>query len=347
MDPNGSTAFNSHEARMIFEKVKSCVTKYRLFKPGDSLLLAVSGGPDSMALLTVLSRFSLEWGLKLTVAHVNHQLRRGADVDERFVMSVCSALSLPFVAIKIFIRPIKRKSSLEERSREERMRALIKTAKQKKISIIALGHQQDDLAETILMRIIRGTGLFGIQGILPKRSMGGVTFIRPLIDISRVEIIKYLKSHHVPYRIDPTNRNRSFLRNKIRLDLMPILRKDYQPDLPQVLSNLAKTAAFDYDYLEQRTQIIFERNLLLRNKVLCLPTTIIASQHPAIQRLLIRKIIERTRGHLRQINWQHIEKVLHLTDSLKSKDQLQLPDGMMVQKNNQELAFSLRHSVRK
>ncbi len=253
----------------FLKKITHTISTHNLIKRGDTVVLGVSGGADSMALLEVFDKIRHAWGLQVIVCHVNHGLRKSADADERFVKKICDQRGIPCHCVRITM-PAKPKDSIEQLAREKRFAALIKTAKKLNADAVALAHHQNDLAETVLMRIIRGSGLQGLQAILPKRRINGTLFIRPLIHQTREDIEKFLTQEGVSYRNDPTNSDLKFFRNKIRHQLMNCLRTKYNPKIQEALAGLAETASIDYGFLQQEAEKNFETVINSLKNIPCL-----------------------------------------------------------------------------
>ena len=205
---------------MLSQAQASMLKAFRAALPQGRVLAAVSGGADSMALLRLLAEH-LPPG-RLAVAHVNHRTRgRASDSDEAFVRREAGKLGLPFLCRRLRKIP----SPSEAALRDERYAALSKMAKQAKTSRIALAHTADDQAETVLLRIVRGTGTAGLAGIPSERAMGLLRIVRPLLSIGREDLVEYLRRHSVPFRTDRSNRDLRYARNRIRLKVLPELRK--------------------------------------------------------------------------------------------------------------------------
>ena len=234
-------------AKDIVRKVKETIFRYQMVDPGDLCILGVSGGPDSVCLLHILHELRGELEIRLVVAHYDHGLREKEDEAEtRFVRRLASSLALPFESEKASLLKEGITSSVEERARNARY-AFFESLKDKLCAQkIALGHNLNDQAETVLMRLLRGSGPSGLAGIPPSREN---TIIRPLIEIRREEIESYLKSRELTYVIDSSNLQTDYLRNKIRLELLPRLL-EYQPRLIDHLGQLASIIWGDNKYLE-------------------------------------------------------------------------------------------------
>ena len=315
-----------------------------MFRPGDTVIVAVSGGPDSVFLLHILDRLRYDLGIHIRVVHLNHQLRRAANSDQRFVHTLAKKLQLPFTTASVRIRKTKRKTSLEEIAREARFRFLMRTAQKYKADAIALGHTKDDLAETVLMRILRGTGLMGMRGILPKREIGGHIFLRPLLGITKQEILNFLAKENIRYRLDSTNTQTDFFRNKIRLRLLPVLEREYNNDIRHVLANLSQTISSDYDYLkkqgEQSARELFRSSK--NKKQIQVALASLLKLPVALQRILIRLAIEKLAGNTRRMTFAHIQEIEELAANRPSGSRVHLPNRITVLKENRRLCFAVR-----
>lgn len=317
-------------------KFKATVKKHNLIQEKDKILVAVSGGPDSMALLLLLASLRKNLKLSLFIAHLDHGLRKESNADALFVKTWASKLGIPLVTEKLNQEIFNQKGSLEELLRDQRLSFLIKTAKKIKADKIALGHNLDDQAETVLMRILRGTGLSGLSGISLKREIQGLIFIRPLLEINRREINQYLKKKGIKPRIDSTNQEDVFLRNRIRHNLIPLLRNSYNANITQVLVNLAESVAYDYEYLDRVAKKSLPGNCLNLN------LSKIKKMHPSIMRLKLRQSIAKLQGDTRRISFQHIKELQDLIFSRPKNSVVNLPKGILVKKTGNFLRFFKR-----
>jgi tRNA(Ile)-lysidine synthase len=323
---------------MVIKKVKEIVKKYGLLKKGDVVLIGVSGGPDSLTLLYVLNSLKKEFGLKLHIAHLDHMLRSDSAADRRFVEKLALKLDLPFSGASINIKAIARKGSLEEICRNARLGFLFKVAKRIKADKIALGHNLDDQAETVLMRILRGSGLYGLSGILPKKELYGFTIIRPLIGIKRKEIEAFLKRKRLFARIDSSNLEDVYFRNKIRNRLLPVLEKDYNPNIRQILSNTAESIANDYDLLSNiglKSAKSLGRRINLKKFL---------RFHKALQRMVLRTRLAQVKGNTRGITFTHIQEIEDLVLNRPCGSVVDLPGNILVKKTGNCLVFLKRKS---
>ncbi len=318
------------------DKFLETIKKYSLLRDGDRVLVAVSGGPDSLTLLLKLFALKPKLGLTLHIAHLDHGLRQDSSQDALFVEKLAQKLKLPVITKRLPPQKGKVKGSLEEYLREERLKFLIQAAKQLKAGKIALGHNLDDQAETVLMRLLRGTGLSGLSGISAKRRINGVLLIRPLLETPRSQIEKFLKHRRVKARLDPTNRQELFFRNRIRLHLLPLLKSKYNANIVEGLANLAASVAYDYEYLEQAARRSLKGNPLRLNLKRA------AKLHPAILRLKLRQSIVSLQGDTRRIGFQHIKELEDLIYNRPQGSIVHLPKGICVQKSKNNLLFFRR-----
>ncbi|MDD2927590.1 MAG: tRNA lysidine(34) synthetase TilS [Candidatus Omnitrophica bacterium] len=323
---------------MILDKLKDAIRKYELIKRGDLVLVAVSGGTDSVCLLYLLQDLSRLLGFKLQVAHLDHMLRKGSAKDSEFVRRLGVKLGIPVVIGKVNVRRLAKKGSLEEIARNARLMFLLKVAKGIKADKIALAHNLDDQAETVLMRILRGTGLYGLAGILPKRKLYGFTVIRPLIRVQRREIEAFLKRKKIKPRIDRTNFQDTYFRNKLRNKLIPLLKEQYNPRIKDVLSNMAEGIAFDYDYLNRQAL------RLARGKRNRINTAKFLKLHPSMQRLILRLHISRLQGSTRRITFRHIKEIEDLIVNRPINSIVDLPKGIVVLKKAKSILFYCRYA---
>lgn len=321
---------------MILEKVKKTITKYHLIDKSDKVVIGVSGGPDSVALLYLLNSLRKEFNLKLHIAHLDHRLRKDSYKDREFVEVLARRLNLPVTCAQISIKALAKKGSLEEVARNARLGFLFKVAKEIKSTKIALGHNLDDQAETVMMRILRGAGLYGLAGISPKRDITGYQVIRPLIETRRKEIEAFLRRKKIKPRIDPSNLEDIYFRNKIRNRLLPLLENEYNRNIKELLSNMAQSLRDDYNYLNRVAKSSAKRlgRKINLKKFLKL--------HPAIQRLVLRLNIARLKGDMRRISFQHIKELEDLILNRPTNSIVDLPKGISVVKKKSSFSFYKR-----
>jgi tRNA(Ile)-lysidine synthase len=243
----------------LVDAVKRFAVSHELLRRESLVLAAVSGGADSMALLSVLHRLSSELGFALAVGHFNHQLRPSAQEELERVRVYAASLDLPFHTGAEDVREIVESTgdTVEEAARKARYRFLHRTAERIQADHIATGHTRTDQAETVLMRILRGTGLRGLAGIPFRRGR----IVRPLLGLTREETVSYCRMSGIPYVEDPSNQDLGFHRNRIRLELLPLLESKYHPGVRDNLVRLAENAQSILERIRAETRPLLERNL--------------------------------------------------------------------------------------
>jgi len=271
--------------------------------------------------------------LSLHIVHLDHGLRPDSAADAEFVKSWAQKLNLPITVKRVNPQSFKQKGSLEELGRNARLDFFLHTAKKIKASKVALGHNLDDQAETVLMRLLRGTGLSGLAAIALKREIKGVVFIRPLLETTRKQIESYLKRRKIKPRRDFTNQQDLYFRNKIRHHLLPLLKNKYNRNIVEALANLAETAGLDYEYLNQ----VAKRAIIGKNGQLKIRAAL--KLHPSILRLKIRESIARVQGDTRRIGFVHIKEIESLLNHRPIGSIVDLPKGISVQRRNNSLRF--------
>ncbi len=296
---------------MLLDKVKETVNRHNLFSSKEKILIAFSGGIDSTALLHLLSELQEEWPITFALGHFNHKLRRNAENEELFVRNVAEKLALPLYVSSEDVRTyaVERKLNIEEAGRKLRYYFLKDTAKKFGFSKIATGHTINDQAETFFMRLFRGSGLSGLSGIHP---IVDNLIIRPLLNISREEIIDYLNSIKAEYQVDDSNSDMRFLRNRIRGELLPYLQKEFDPHL---ISRLGKVSS-----LFQEDEFVLKKLVdeELPNAVqgiegqIFLDLNVLSILPLGLARRLTREFIAEIKGDLRKISFEDIESVLGL-----------------------------------
>jgi len=325
------------ENHPLFRIVEKTLKVHSMLTPGDAVLAGVSGGPDSVALLYVLLAVGRNMRLQLGVIHLNHGLR-GADSDRdaEFVKSLCRGLNLTFFEKKSDIARFRQnqKLSLEEASRRIRYAFFSEIADGHGYNKVALGHHSDDVAELLLMNLLRGSGLQGLSGIPPVREG---RFIRPLIDLTQDQIKGFLDDAAIPYVVDASNQDLRHRRNRIRHQLIPSLRKQYNPDISKTLSRLAGILREETEWIDRLTEPTFRESILSESED---RLTFSGARLNLLERPLVRRILRmgicRVKGNLRRIRFSHIEAVLDLMGETENgsstRKQLHLPDRILIDK---------------
>lgn len=300
------------------------IKKYNLLKKKDKVLVGVSGGADSLCLLHLLCALRDEFKLKIYSAHFNHCLRQEADSEQEFVEDISKKLNVKCFSEKKKVKNFFKGDSLEQVARHLRYDFFFKVCRKEKIKKLALAHHKDDLSETVLLRLIRGSGLRGLRGFLPLLSIKNIKIIRPLIEIDKESIIKFCKEKNIPFKIDKTNFEESFLRNKIRLKLIPLL-KEFNPSISQKLYELAITVAWDYSFIHNSALSQFSLLIKRRGQKLALEIGFLKKLAPAIFNEVLRIALEEVKGNLRKIELKHILEIKDLITSRPPGSIVNLP----------------------
>ena len=313
--------------------IKTTVQRFNLLDRGDRVLVAVSGGPDSVALLHILHELRDEFRLQLEIAHLQHGMRGDeAKEDARFVAELAAKLQLQFHLKEINLPQMKLdagKGNLEALARAERYRFFADVARDRKLDKVATAHTQDDQAETVLMWFLRGAGVKGLGGMSPRHRFNiaggdsGVTVIRPLLEVSKAEILQYLTERRLSYRVDRSNQDSNLLRNWIRLELLPLIERRVDTRVAPRLSQQAELCRDEDALLDplarERHAAMFDVNGLARPAFLAEPR--------ALQRRILRLWIEQRRGHLRGLEFIHIEEILRLILDGPPQGRASIPGG--------------------
>ena len=332
---------NSTIEKRIIRVVEHTLRSHSMIQIGDAVLVGVSGGPDSVALLYILRALAKKYGLKLAIAHLNHGLRQNAsDSDQAFVTALAEKFQMPLYAEKQNLRHYQKIHHLciEEAARQVRYRFYQRSATKYGYDKIALGHHADDNAEQVLMAMLRGSGPLGLTGIPPVRSDH---IIRPLIKLRHRELLDYLASRNLDYVEDSSNRELRFLRNKIRSRLIPELQAEYNPKCVDSLNRTATILLAEEKWIDDHILPIFNDAVVLENvDRLGLDLDRLEQEPIAAQRRLIRKAILQVKGNLRRITFAHVEATLKLVQQGTAGDMLNLPDNICVGRDQGRLLIS-------
>jgi len=318
-------------------QVLRTIRKFAMLEAGEHVLVAASGGADSMALLLCLRDLAPRLDLKLTVAHLNHRIRgTEADEDEEFVRRWSAELGYAFLSESTDVKALAAASrkNLEETAREARYDFLRRAAARTGADKIATGHNLNDQAETILLRLLRGSGPAGLEGIRPV--IDG-RLIRPLLECSRAQILKFLSEREATYREDSTNSDLRYQRNRIRHELVPYLEKHFNPRLIATLTREAGVVSAAWGFLEQQARLEFERLRIPMADRIALPALDLMKLHPALRGQVARHALRELLGSLRGIEAVHIEDILRLCASMRSGRRIELPDNTLAERNLERL----------
>jgi tRNA(Ile)-lysidine synthase len=333
------------------QKTMAAIRRHEMLRPGDVVGVAVSGGADSVALLLLLQELREELGLQPVVIHFNHELRGAeSDADERFVAELARKLGLEFIAghENVAVRAKESHTNLEDAARKYRYEFFTACVAAGRITRVAVAHTADDQAETVLAKMIRGTGPAGLAGIYPVAEH----VVRPLIEVRRAELREYLNRQGQKWREDATNADESRLRARVRARLLPALEQDFQPAIVSHLGNLASLAREDEAFwrvlVDDRFRALVRRDdsaLVISTQDLLAPRGLAAaveSAHAplhAVTTRLIRRILEELKGERAGFTSRHVEDVLHLATVSISGHRICLPSGIVVEKSFDDLRF--------
>ena len=306
--------------RSFEDRVEAIIRNNGLFRAGQRVGVAVSGGADSVCLLHVLNTFGPGLGISLCVVHLDHQLRPESGADAEFVAQLAARLGLPLQLHREDVRVYD--SNLEQAGRLARRTFFRKLIGSGVADVIALAHTLSDQAETVLLRLIRGSGGTGLGGM---HAMTG-HFVRPLLEITRPDVEAYLKEQKLVWREDPTNAEPSFLRNRIRHELLPLLTNAYNPQIQRLLGHTALLNQDDEDYFASELDRLSPESLTaLQDGTVLIRCEALTSLPTALGRRLLRRAIEAVRGDLRSIDFMHIERVLEMARATQGSDRAQIP----------------------
>ena len=323
--------------------VEATIKQYDMLHEGDTVVVGVSGGPDSVALLHTLISISAGWSLRLVVAHLNHKLRgSAADEEAAFVGRLARSLGIPceIQSENVSKFRIEQRLSLQEAARTIRYAFYDDVASRHGADKIALGHQAHDNAESVLIHLLRGTGPRGLSGIPPVRT-GRI--IRPFIHTTRQDILTFLGNRGIEYVRDRSNADLKYLRNRIRHELLPHLEEHYNPNVVSALNRLASIIRDEEKFLDLEANRTFDKlSLEKRSDCVTLPVGKLSHIHPALLRRLIRRAVSHLTGNVRRFGHVHVEAVSRLITGGSPSGHLDLPKGVGVILDRQEIKFFLR-----
>jgi tRNA(Ile)-lysidine synthase len=348
---------------LLEQRVAGDLKRQQMLRPGERISVAVSGGADSVALLLLLVELRQKLGVVLSVAHFNHQLRgAAADADEKFVVKLATKHGLPIHVGRADVasKARREKANLEDAARRARYEYFGRLVEEGIVTRVAVAQTADDQAETVLAHILRGTGLAGLGGIHPVAKH----IVRPLIALRRAELRAYLRAKKQTWREDATNRDTTKMRARIRKKLLPLLEKQFQPAIVKHLNSLAELAREDEAFLdalaavrcgalvreEKHAKRIAVANLLRPLGLGDFDTEVTEHEEKkdrehrehkldALTKRMLRLVIEESKVKAGQITGQHIAAVLELAQHGKNGKSLQLPGGVEVRREREELVF--------
>ncbi len=309
------------------------VKKHGLFRAGERLGAAVSGGPDSVLLLHFLGELARELGLTLAVVHFNHRLRGAeSDGDEAFVRQLAEARGLAYFRREADVAQAARaaRRNVEATARDLRYRFFFSLVSKGQLDKVATAHTANDQAETVLLRLLRGTSTRGLGGIYPV--LDG-KIVRPFLSLTRSEIEEELARRKLEFRVDSSNLETRLARNKLRKDFLPRLAEEFNPRLVALLKEFSDRARDDEAFLDQQAHERARPWRVREGTAERIPVRPLAEFTPAIARRVLRQMLEGARGNLRGISFAHIESLLHLAKEGQSGRSLVLPGNLIARKD--------------
>lgn len=320
----------------MIKNIQNFAFRKQFWKEGDKIIIAVSGGPDSVCLLDILATLAPKYNLKLHIAHVNYGLRgKDSDSDEKYVRDLAGKYNIKINVLNAKkMTSLKNKENLENKLRQIRYSFFEKILTKENFNLIAVAHNQDDQAETVLMRILRGSGLQGLASMSAKSQ----NIIRPLLDTSRQEIEKYLKEKNISFRIDKSNKDTVFFRNKIRHRLIPYLEKNFKISIKKNLSSLAETISDDFEYIQSSARKESSKIITESDGKIVIKIPALLNLSLSLQRQVLRNSISILSG-LHNIELGNIEELLKITNSQKSKNQQASFGGLKVERKGDKLTL--------
>jgi len=335
VSPNSSSR---DSAAAFLDQVQATIESHGMIAAGDLVLVAVSGGPDSAALLHVLDSLRTKFRFRLRAAHVHHGIRgTDADADARAAATLAQSLGIPFSRHRADVPNYAETHglSLEAAAREVRYQWLESIANRYRANRIATGHTADDQAETILLNLLRGTGPRGLAGIHPVRGR----LVRPLISISRSHVENYCKHHRISFRVDRSNFDSTFTRNRIRHEALPALQKIQ----PAVATNLARLAAImraEDEFMAEQADNALRGVASQRPGEVGIILSLFGALAPALQRRVLRAAVARVKGDELDIGLERIDALVHLAVSGRTGATIELPGGLRAERTYGEVVIA-------
>jgi len=328
-------------ATEIFQSFLTTITQHAMLKKNDRVLLAVSGGPDSVAMTHLFEQIQDEYRLEVSIAHFNHLLRGDeSDKDAEFVKALAARRKYPYFYGEASVKECARKNNLSEEMAARKLRYdfLIDIARRLRAKV-ATAHTLDDQAETVILRVLRGTGLRGLCGIYPVISYRGVTFIRPLLGVEKKDILEYMERSEFLFRRDSSNLLPKYLRNRVRLELLPAL-EEFNPSVKQTLAALSDNARSEMSTVDKKVDSYYKRLVVNKqNGIYFFMPRLRKVAHSLLPHLLQRAAEEVSFGHFR-LEKRHISLLTAMIFQKKSSGQLQLAKNIFAERK--DTMFMLR-----
>jgi tRNA(Ile)-lysidine synthase len=325
----------------MLKEVLHTIHKHKMLSLGERVLVGLSGGPDSVALLHLLKQLQQTMGITLFAAHVHHGIRgTEADQDADFVVQLCQQWDVPLFIERFSVPELAREMGVteEEAGRMVRYRFFDQVLQKVEGHKIALGHHRDDQAETILHNILRGTGMQGLRGMKPVRNR---KFIRPLLNVTRSDIERYCRDNGLGFRIDATNRDTGYTRNRIRYQLIPYIQKNFNPNFVDALIRMGTLIGDEEEFLDSYCREQYEEMTVFvdQDNEVRIDLKAFMSCHVAVRRRILRMALRHLRG-LEDVQANHIDSVLNMLLNSSTGSQIQLPGKIVVYKDYEHVVLS-------
>lgn len=329
----------------LLDRVRATIEQHQLLMSGARVVVGVSGGPDSLTLLHLLRALRDEYKLILHVAHLNHQLRGAeSDADAEFVQAIAHEWKLPATIetrdVQTFAQA--QRLSIEEAARRARYAFLAEVAQREGALLVAVAHHRDDQIETILMHLLRGTGLAGLRGMKYTTPLRGAGFgldpsfdplmlrlIRPLLDLTRTEIDAYARAHYLAPRLDRSNLETTHFRNRLRYNVIPFLEA-VNPNLRDALYRTSLSISDDYAFIDSVVAGELAKITRIEQGARVFAREAWRALHPALQRGTLREALRQLRGDLRNLSWTHIEDARKIALEKTAGAEAPLPNGLLL-----------------
>ncbi len=323
-----SESINDVSLENTINKVINTINENKMLSKGDGIIVALSGGPDSICLLHVLHLLKEKYDLTIYAAHVNHMLRgKESDTDEKVCREYCESLGIKFYSRSVDVEKMASEQgiSTEMAGRDARYSFFEELMDKIGAQKVAVAHNQNDQAETVLMRLMRGTGIEGLVGIKPVRDE---IFIRPIINVTRAEIEKYCEVNKLPARIDKTNYEPIYSRNKVRLELIPYIEKNFNSDIMSTLSRMCELIKRDEEFIQENVTKFFEKVCDISDEKVIIYNDAF-NLHPAVISRIIRKALLIFKGDINNIQSIHVDNVIKIQKSETGKFTV-VPKGILI-----------------
>ena len=325
------------------EEVLKTIKKYNLIESGDKLVLGVSGGPDSISMLNVLREIAedetIDLKFQIVVSHINHNIRKEAKEDEEFVKKYCDENNIKFFSKSIDVEKIANNSKIgiEEAGRKVRYEFFDEVLKETNSNKIAIAHNKNDKVETMIMNVLRGSGLLGLKGIEPKRGK----YIRPLIEIEREKIEEYCEEKNLNPRIDKTNFDNTYSRNKVRNEVIPYIKQEFNPNIIKTLDRLSELVKEEDTYVEKQVEKAYQEIFIEgNNEEIILNLKKFNNYEKVIKSRIVLYTITRLFGSSKGIEKIHIDYILKLCKNNIGNKFLTPNKNLKVLVKNHKIYFS-------